>query len=195
MSDIDPYKIPAFKRKPRISSKSRSIIDNSISSHRQLLEREARLIKEVPKKRMQVKLNSVSDEQLALKKRLLKKRAALRQSNQGGGFGALSSVNVTPSQVSSARSGHSTCRKMKRIGVCTHFFDKINVAVVALNSPIKAGDRLLFESEEGLFEQSLESMQIDKKEVQRARADQSIGTKVKFKPLTSGLVYKVYYER
>jgi putative protease len=64
------------------------------------------------------------------------------------------------------------------IGHITHFFSKISVAVVELSSPIAIGDRILIKGPSTDFEQTVESMQIDRKAIPRAESGQSIGLKV-----------------
>ena len=64
------------------------------------------------------------------------------------------------------------------IGHIVHFFSKINVAVLDLTLPLAVGDRILVKGPSTDFEQTVESMQIDREEIQRAKGGQSIGLKV-----------------
>ena len=50
----------------------------------------------------------------------------------------------------------------KQIGKVTHFFDKISVAVLELSGNIKAGDKVKFIKGEDEFEQSVDSLQLEK---------------------------------
>lgn len=187
MNDIDPYKIPAFQRKAKINSKTRSSIGNSAQSYRALLEKEAKMSQK-KKRVVKVQLDDRKKAELKLKKRLLKKRAAAKS-----GFSALSQAeNRTPvAQSSSSFPISSSSRLMKIVGQCTQYFDKINVAVVELEDEIGVGDQLIFQMESGLFEQKLCSMQINRQDVQIAKRGDSIGLKVEQKPLSKGWVYKV----
>ena len=51
------------------------------------------------------------------------------------------------------------------IGHVTHFFSKINVAVVELMLPLAVGDRILVKGPSTDFEQTVESMQIEGKSI------------------------------
>jgi hypothetical protein len=85
---------------------------------------------------------------------------------------------------------NSTFREMKICGKCEGYFDKIDVAVVLLTSALHVGDSILFETNDGLFEQEVLSMQIDRKDISIARAGSDIGLKVLMPPKVGGLVYK-----
>lgn len=76
------------------------------------------------------------------------------------------------------------------IGLITHFFSKINVAVLELTLPISVGDRILIKGPTTDFDQTVESMQIDRKAIQRAEGGQSIGLKVVQPVKEKDVVYK-----
>jgi putative protease len=65
-----------------------------------------------------------------------------------------------------------------KVGNITHFFSKISVAVVELVAPLSVGDRILVKGPTTDFEQAVESMQIEHKNIQKAEAGQSIGMKM-----------------
>jgi hypothetical protein len=60
------------------------------------------------------------------------------------------------------------------IGHVTHFFSKINVALVELTLPLSVGDRILIKGPLTDFDQTVTSMQIDRKEIQRAEGDKRL---------------------
>ena len=64
------------------------------------------------------------------------------------------------------------------VGKITHFFGKINVAVVELSGTLQQGDRISIEKDNESFEQTADSMQIEKEPIDHAGAGQSIGLKV-----------------
>lgn len=66
----------------------------------------------------------------------------------------------------------------KPIGKVTHFFGKINVAVIELSAPLKVGDKIKFKKGEGEFEQTVDSMQVEHAPIQAAKKGQAIGLKV-----------------
>ena len=71
----------------------------------------------------------------------------------------------------------STDRELKEIGLVSHYFVKISVAVVELKEALSAGDRILIQGETTNVEQTVESMQIEHENIQSAAAGQSIGLK------------------
>jgi len=77
------------------------------------------------------------------------------------------------------------------IGHISHFFAKINVAVVNLQLPLSVGDRILIKGPSTDFEQTVDSMQIDRKNIPRAQAGQSIGLKVNQQVKQKDVVYKM----
>jgi hypothetical protein len=76
------------------------------------------------------------------------------------------------------------------IGHIAHFFPKINVAVVELTLPLAVGNNILIKGPSTDFEQTVESMQIERKSIQRAEGGQSIGLKVAQPVKEKDVVYK-----
>jgi hypothetical protein len=76
------------------------------------------------------------------------------------------------------------------IGHIIHFFPRINVAVLELTLPLAVGDRILVKGPSTDFEQTVDSMQIDHKAIQRAEGGQSIGLKVMQSIKEKDVVYK-----
>ena len=68
--------------------------------------------------------------------------------------------------------------ELEEIGRITHFFSKIDVAVIELKAPLKVGDTIVVKGPTTDFQQVVDSMQIEHKNVQTALAGQSIGLKV-----------------
>ncbi len=77
-----------------------------------------------------------------------------------------------------------------KIGHVTHFFSKISVVVIELTAPLAVGDRILIKGPSTDFEQAVESMQIEHKNIERAEAGQSIGLKVIQPAREKDVVYK-----
>ena len=65
-----------------------------------------------------------------------------------------------------------------KVGKVTHYYDKIGVAVVELTAEIVVGDKIKFvwDGEEVL--QSVESMQMEHKQVDVAKKGETVGLKV-----------------
>jgi putative protease len=76
------------------------------------------------------------------------------------------------------------------IGQVTHFFSRINVAIVELTLPLSIGNRILIKGPLTEFVQIVTSMQIDHKEIKRAQGGQSIGLKAIQKARKKDIVYK-----
>jgi putative protease len=76
------------------------------------------------------------------------------------------------------------------IGRITHFFSKINVAVIELTAPLKVGDTIMIKGPSTDFEQVVDSMQIEHANVQMAETGQSIGLKVMQRVRETDMVYK-----
>jgi translation initiation factor IF-2 len=81
--------------------------------------------------------------------------------------------------------------ELKEIGKVTHFFSKINVAVIELKATLSVGDRIRVQGPTTDFEQTVDSMQIEHENVKTAKAGQSIGLKVKERVREKDTVYKV----
>jgi putative protease len=76
------------------------------------------------------------------------------------------------------------------IGHIIHFFSKINVAIIELTLPLSAGDHILVKGPSTDFYQKVESIQIDRKEIQRAEGGQSAGLKLVQLAREKDVVYK-----
>ena len=78
----------------------------------------------------------------------------------------------------------------KRIGKVTSYFSKVEVAAIELEGPIKLGDKVHFKGATTDFTQKIDSMQIDRKPVEKAGKGASIGIKIKEKVRDGDIVYK-----
>lgn len=81
-------------------------------------------------------------------------------------------------------------KEMQICGICEGYFENINVAVVKFTNSARIGDEIIFETTNGLFQQSLVSMQQNRKDIELARTGSEIGIKVAFPPKVGGNVYK-----
>jgi hypothetical protein len=79
----------------------------------------------------------------------------------------------------------------KLIGMISHFYPKISVAVVDLQDTVRVGDKISIEREAGTFEQVIDSMQIEHENINEAKKGQSIGLKVIDKTREGAKVFKV----
>lgn len=72
-------------------------------------------------------------------------------------------------------------KKQKPIGVVTHFFGGIEVAIIKLATPLEVGTRVHFKGATTDFEETIKSMQFDHKDIEKGKKGQEIGIKVKDK--------------
>lgn len=79
----------------------------------------------------------------------------------------------------------------KLVGKVVHYFAKIGVAVIDLEAPLAVGDKISIEGATTDFKQKVKSMQIEHKEVEKAKKGDSIGMKVKDRARGGDNVYKV----
>ena len=80
----------------------------------------------------------------------------------------------------------------KLIGHVVHYFDKIGVAVIQLSDTLKDGDEIRIAGGESTdFTQTVESMQVDHKEIKKGKKGDEVGMKVKEKIREGYKVYKI----
>ncbi len=68
---------------------------------------------------------------------------------------------------------------VKPLGVVTHFYAHIGVAIVKFAKPVKVGDNVSFKGATTNFSQVVGSMQYDHKDIVSAKPKQEVGIKVK----------------
>ncbi len=79
-----------------------------------------------------------------------------------------------------------------KIGRVTHFYDKIGVVVVELSAPLSVGDTIKFtRGGEELFEQKVNSIQIEHEKKDSADAGEVVGLKTDKEVKEGAEVYKV----
>lgn len=66
----------------------------------------------------------------------------------------------------------------KEIGEVSTYFSHVNVAAIKLKGTLKVGERIHIKGHTTDFEQFVDSMQIDRKEVKEAKKGDEIGVKV-----------------
>ena len=79
----------------------------------------------------------------------------------------------------------------KEIGVVTHWYDKVGVAVVKLSGALKKGDTIKVKRGENEFEDSITSMQINHEDVDSGKKDDEVAIKLSDKAKEGALVYKM----
>jgi len=85
-----------------------------------------------------------------------------------------------------------TSAKEKPVGVISHYFSNIEVAVIDLLGPLQVGDTIRVVGGEGTdFNQEVESMEAEHKKVKKAKKGDSVGLKITEKAREGYKVYKV----
>lgn len=69
-------------------------------------------------------------------------------------------------------------KAVKPIGAVTHYYGGIGVAIVKFSKTIKSGTKVRFEGATTNFEQALDSIQYDHKDIVSAPKGKEIGVKV-----------------
>lgn len=79
----------------------------------------------------------------------------------------------------------------KRVGRVTHYYTKISVCIVELEDELRVGDEISIEGTTTNFRQTVESMEIEHRKVEVAKAGDSVGIKVKERAREGDIVYKI----
>jgi putative protease len=79
-----------------------------------------------------------------------------------------------------------------KVGKVTHYYDKIGVAVVELSAELAVGEKIKFtRGGEDMFEQSVDSIQIEHEQKESAGKGETVGLKVNQEVKEGAEVYKV----
>jgi putative protease len=79
----------------------------------------------------------------------------------------------------------------KKVGIVTHFYNKITVAIVDLQDTLNAGDMIEISGPTTNLQMTVDSIQIEHENVPTAKKGQSIGLKVPEKVKENDVVYKI----
>lgn len=79
-----------------------------------------------------------------------------------------------------------------KVGKVTHYYDKIGVAIVELDGTLAVGDKIKFvRGGEDLFEQTVDSIQIEHEKKDSAKKGDVVGLKTKELVKESAEVFKI----
>ena len=81
--------------------------------------------------------------------------------------------------------------KKDLVGKVIHYYDKIGVAVIKLAKGLKVGDKVKFERKDNSFEQTIESMQLEHKPVDKGKKGEEVAVKVDQVAKDGAGVYKM----
>ncbi len=82
-------------------------------------------------------------------------------------------------------------KEEKPAGEVTHYYSNLGVAIIKLKETLSQGDKIKIKGTTTDFEETIKSIQIEHKAVERAKKGQVIGLKVSDKVREGDLVYKV----
>ncbi len=77
------------------------------------------------------------------------------------------------------------------VGTVIHFYDRISVAVIKLSKALKAGDKVKFVHGDNEFSQTVESMQLEHKQISSGKKGQEVAVKTNKEAKSGTLVYLV----
>jgi len=80
--------------------------------------------------------------------------------------------------------------ELREVGKVSHFFSRINVAVIEVKDTISVGDQIFIKGPTTDIEQAVDSMEIEHEKVRQATAGHSVGMKVKDRVRENDVVYK-----
>lgn len=81
---------------------------------------------------------------------------------------------------------------MFKIGKVSHYYDKIGVAIVELDGQLSVGDKIKFvRGGEDIFEQSVDSIQIEHEKKESASKGEVVGLKVEKEVKEGAEVFKL----
>ena len=79
----------------------------------------------------------------------------------------------------------------KEIGKIVNYFSKISVAVIDLTDDLKVGSTITIEGATTSFEQSVDSMEIDRQKIETGKTGQQVALKVLQRVRNGDTVYLV----
>jgi len=79
----------------------------------------------------------------------------------------------------------------KLVGILSHYFSKIGVAVIDLSDTLKVGETIRIVGGNTDFNQTVDSMEVEHQKVQEAKKGESVGMKVNEKVREGYKVYKI----
>lgn len=80
--------------------------------------------------------------------------------------------------------------ELREVGKVSHFYNKINVAVIEVKDSISVGDQIFIKGPTTDIKQTVDSMEIEHEKIKQATAGHSVGMKVKGRVRENDIVYK-----
>lgn len=82
-------------------------------------------------------------------------------------------------------------KSMKEVGKVTHYYGKLGVAIVELSDSLRVGDKIKIEGNKAEFDQTVESMEVERQQVTDAKAGDVVGLKVSERVSEGATVYRL----
>ncbi len=79
---------------------------------------------------------------------------------------------------------------LKQTGTIINYLDKLQIAIVKLDSELKLGDTILIDAEDP-FDQTITSIQKEKQDIKQAKKGDKIGIKLEQKVKKNTKIYKI----
>lgn len=79
----------------------------------------------------------------------------------------------------------------RKVGTVSHYYNNIGVAIVDLTGALATGDKIKITGKSDEFTQTVDSMELEHKKIEKARKGQSIGVKFDQRVREGDTVYKV----
>ena len=79
----------------------------------------------------------------------------------------------------------------KEVGRITHYYNHLEVGIIKLTAPLAVGDRIHIKGVHDDFAQAVESMQVEKDKIAKAKSGDEVGIKVAQKVHENDRVYRV----
>ncbi|MFA6550136.1 MAG: hypothetical protein WCT36_02155 [Candidatus Gracilibacteria bacterium] len=212
--DADSPNVPAFMRKKGIARGVKDKLLNTAYDYKQkgLLEKLARDVsRENPikyaKRRPDGVVSMIPKKKRAARAKKVKTFDAplLDFSNIGGrsdlksfsledatdGYGEVSVKSRKSESLTGDFEDPNKLVRIVPIGMIEDYLGNIEVGIIELDAVLRHGEIIQIECDNGFFQQKVDSMQINRKPVKRAKKGDSIGIKMLSAPKNGGLVYKV----
>ena len=84
--------------------------------------------------------------------------------------------------------------KEDRVGIVSNYFKKIGVAAATLEGDLAVGDTIHIKGNSTDFSQKVESMQIEHKNIEKAKKGDDVGIRVKEYTRKHDVIYRVIEE-
>lgn len=77
------------------------------------------------------------------------------------------------------------------LGKVVHYFDRIGVAVIALQAPLRVGDQVHFLGRSTDFDQTIDSLQVEHQPVTEGAAGSEVAARVRQRVRSGDSVYRL----